>query len=93
MKAGGGPNRSGNRATTTAKRRHEPKAARVSGPAKAKVEAPATPEVEQLALELQEARERQAEVTRDGLHVRSGGETREVRLRILPVSVPPEDTP
>src|SRR6185369_8769858 len=60
MKAGGGPNRSGNRATTTAKRRQEPKAARVSGPAKAKVEAPATPEVEQLALELQEARERQA---------------------------------
>src|SRR5690349_3812338 len=60
MKAGGGPNRSGNRATTTAKRRQAPKAARVSGPAKAKVEAPATPEVEQLALELQEARERQA---------------------------------
>ena len=60
MKAGGGPNRSGNRATPTAKRRQAPKAARVSGPAKAKVEAPATPEVEQLALELQEARERQA---------------------------------
>src|SRR5438128_479542 len=60
MKAGGGPNRSGNRATTTAKRRQAPKAARVSGPAKAKVEAPATPGVEQLALELQEARERQA---------------------------------
>lgn len=60
MKAGGGPNRSGNRATPTAKRRQAPKAARVSGPEKAKVEAPATPEVEQLALELQEARERQA---------------------------------
>src|SRR5258705_12385133 len=58
MKAGGGPTRSGNR--TTAKRRHAPKAARLSRPAKAKAETPAQTEVEQLALELQEARERQA---------------------------------
>jgi two-component system CheB/CheR fusion protein len=45
---------------------------------------------EPVHLAVQEARERQAEVTRDGLRVRSGGETREVRLRILPVSVPPD---
>jgi len=60
MKAGGGPTRSRSRATKTAKRRQAPKAARVSSAAKAKVESPAAPEVEQLALELQEARERQA---------------------------------
>ncbi len=60
MKAGGGPPRSRSGATTTAKRRQAPKAARVSGPAKTKTESPATTDVEQLALELQEARERQA---------------------------------
>ena len=37
-----------------------PKAARVSSPAKTKAESPAPTDVEQLALELQEARERQA---------------------------------
>ena len=60
MKAGGGPPRSRSGATTTANRRQAPKAARVSGPAKTKTESPATTDVEQLALELQEARERQA---------------------------------
>src|SRR5439155_12248848 len=60
MKAGGGPIRSRSGATTTAKRRRAPKAARVSSPAKAKVENPAQAEIERLALELQEARERQA---------------------------------
>src|SRR5882762_7593174 len=60
MKAGDGPTRSRSDAATTAKRRQAPKAARVSNPAKAKVESSATTEIEQLALELQEARERQA---------------------------------
>ena len=60
MKAGGEPTRSKSDAATTAKRRPAPKAARVSSPAKTKVENPAKTEVERLALELQEARERQA---------------------------------
>ena len=60
MKAGGEPTRSKSDAATTAKRRPAPKAARVSRPAKTKVENPAKTEVERLALELQEARERQA---------------------------------
>ena len=59
MKAGGGPPRSRSGATTTAKRRQAPKG-RVSSPAKTKVENPAQTEAERLALELQEARERQA---------------------------------
>src|SRR5438128_258546 len=59
MKAGGGSTRSKNGATITAKRRPAPKA-RVSRPAKTKIESPAKTEVEQLVLELQEARERQA---------------------------------
>src|SRR5437016_2374029 len=60
MKAGGGSTRSKGGATITAKRRPAPKAARVSRPAKTKIESPAKTEVEQLTLELQEARERQA---------------------------------
>src|SRR5258708_12708857 len=52
--AGGGPNKSRSRTAITRKRRNAPKAVRVSSPAGAKTE------VEQLALELQEARERQA---------------------------------
>ncbi len=60
MKAGDRPTRSRSNATTTAKRRQAPKAARVSSLEKAKVESPATTEAERLALELQEARERQA---------------------------------
>ena len=60
MKAGDRPTRSRSNATTTAKRRQAPKAARVSRAAKPKVESPGQTEVEQLALELQEARERQA---------------------------------
>src|SRR5260370_33494292 len=52
--AGGGPNKSRSRTAITRKRRNAPKAVRVSSPAGAKAE------VEQLALELQEARERQA---------------------------------
>src|SRR5438445_2584591 len=59
MKAGGGSTRSKNGATITAKRRPAPKA-RVSRPAKTKIESPAKTEIEQLVLELQEARERQA---------------------------------
>jgi len=55
---GGGPTKSRSR-TVTRKRRNAPKAARVSSPAK-KVESAAPTEVAQLALELQEARERQA---------------------------------
>src|SRR5437660_3188547 len=55
---GGGPTKSRSR-TVTRKRRNAPKAARVSSPAK-KVERAAPTEVAQLALELQEARERQA---------------------------------
>src|SRR4051812_4253920 len=59
MKAGGErPTRSKSDAATTAKRRQAPEAARVS--AKANAESPAKTEVERLALELQEARERQA---------------------------------
>jgi signal transduction histidine kinase len=58
MKAGGRPTRSRSHTTTAAKRRPASKAARAPGPAKA--ENPATTEAEQLALELQEARERQA---------------------------------
>ena len=60
MKAGDRPTRSRSHATTTAKRRQAPKAARVSSPAKTDVETPVQTEVERLALELQEARERQA---------------------------------
>jgi len=60
MKAGDRPTRSRSHATTTAKHRQATKAASVSRPAKAKVESSVTPEAEQLALELQEARERQA---------------------------------
>ena len=59
MKAGGGPTRSKRGATITAKRRQAPKAVRVSSPAK-KVESSAKTKIAQLALELQEARERQA---------------------------------
>ena len=58
MKAGDKPTRSRSHATTTAKRRQATKAARASSPAKA--EGPAQTEAERLALELQEARERQA---------------------------------
>ena len=60
MKAGDGPTKSRSRATTTAKRRQAPKAARVSSSAKKNGESPAQTEAERLALELQEARERQA---------------------------------
>lgn len=60
MKAGGRSTRSRSHATTRAKRRQAPKAARVSRPPKTKVETPAQTEAERLALELQEARERQA---------------------------------
>src|SRR5260370_16987064 len=52
--AGGGQNKSRSRTAITRKRRNAPKAVRVSSPAGAQTE------VEQLALELQEARERQA---------------------------------
>jgi signal transduction histidine kinase len=52
--AGGGPGKSRSRTATTRKRSNASKAARVAGPAGA------TTEVAQLALELQEARERQA---------------------------------
>src|SRR5947207_13290249 len=60
MKAGGGPTRSRSGATTTAKRRQAAKTARAPSPTKTKVESPAQTEIEQLVLELQEARERQA---------------------------------
>ncbi len=60
MKAGDKPIRSRSHATTTAKGRQAPKAARVSRSAKTKVETPVQTEAERLALELQEARERQA---------------------------------
>ena len=60
MKAGDRPARSRSNATTTAKRRQAPKAACVSSLEKAKVESPATTEAERLALELQEALDRQA---------------------------------
>ncbi len=58
--AGGGPNKSRSRTATTRKRRNAPKAVRVSSPAETEVESPAKTEAAQLALELQEARERQA---------------------------------
>src|SRR6266699_2195276 len=58
--AGGGPNKSRSRTATTRKRRNAPKAVRVSNPAETEVESPAKTEAAQLALELQEARERQA---------------------------------
>ncbi|HET9299320.1 MAG TPA: chemotaxis protein CheB, partial [Candidatus Polarisedimenticolaceae bacterium] len=45
---------------------------------------------EQVHLAVQQAREERAPVTREGLQVRIGGESREVRLRVLPVSVPPD---
>src|ERR1700732_3233042 len=57
--AGGGPNKSRSRMAITRKRRNAPKAVRVSSPAK-KVESSAKTKIAQLALELQEARERQA---------------------------------
>ena len=60
MKAGDRPTRSRSHATTTAKRRQATKAASVSRPEKANVENSAQAETERLALELQEARERQA---------------------------------
>ncbi|KRR18178.1 hypothetical protein CQ14_24945 [Bradyrhizobium lablabi] len=63
MKAGGETTRSKSRAAITAKRGRAPKAARVESPAKAKAakaKHPAKTEIEQLTLELQEARERQA---------------------------------
>ena len=60
MKAGDRPTRSKNRATATAKRGRAPKAAAISSAAKKKVAASATTQIEQLSLELQEARERQA---------------------------------
>ena len=60
MKAGDRPTRSRSNATTTAKRRQAPEAARGSRLEKTKVENSAAAEAERLALELQEARERQA---------------------------------
>src|ERR1700730_10345507 len=57
--AGGGPNKSRGRTAITRKRRNAPKAVGVSSPAK-KVESSAKTKIAQLALELQEARERQA---------------------------------
>jgi hypothetical protein len=58
--AGGGPNKSRSRTAITRKRRNAPKTVRVLSPAKTEVESPAETEAGQLALELQEARERQA---------------------------------
>lgn len=60
MKASGGPTGSRSGATTTAKRRQASKAVRGASPAKTKAETATSTEVERLALELQEARERQA---------------------------------
>jgi GAF domain-containing protein len=60
MKVSGEPTRSKSRATTTTKGRRAPKAAAIPGPAKTKAKNPAKTEIEQLTLELQEARERQA---------------------------------
>ena len=60
MKAGGGPTRPRSGATNPAKRRQAPKAPRVASSAKTKDKNPGKTEVEQLARELQEARERQA---------------------------------
>ena len=59
MKAGDGPTRSRSNATA-AKRAQAPKAVRGSSRTKAASETPAATELQQLALELQEARERQA---------------------------------
>jgi signal transduction histidine kinase len=59
MKAGDEPTRSRSHASAT-KRSDAPTAARGSSPTKARIENPALTEVEHLALELQEARERQA---------------------------------
>src|SRR6266480_4048549 len=56
---GGGPDKSRGRTAITRKRRKAPKAVRVSSAAK-KVESATKTEVTQLALELHEARERQA---------------------------------
>ena len=58
--AGGGPDKPQRRTATTRKRSAAPKAARVSGPEKTKVEKSAQAELNRLALELGEARERQA---------------------------------
>src|SRR5437868_13553686 len=58
--AGGGPNKSRSRMAITRKRRNAPKAVRASSPAETEVESATKTEVTQLALELQEARERQA---------------------------------
>ena len=60
MKAGGGPTGPRSGATNPAKRRQAPKAPRVASSAKTKDKNPGKTEVEQLARELQEARERQA---------------------------------
>jgi signal transduction histidine kinase len=57
--AGDGPKKPRGRTAITRKRRNAPKAVRVTGPAK-KVESSAKTKIAQLALELQEARERQA---------------------------------
>src|SRR3954464_5482015 len=57
---GGGPNKSRSRTAMTRKRRTAPKVARVSNPVKTEIEIPAKREAQQLALELAEARERQA---------------------------------
>src|SRR5882724_11509097 len=58
--SGGGPDEPQSRTATPPKRKPAPKAARVSSPKKAEVESLAQTEVERLALELGEARERQA---------------------------------
>lgn len=58
--AGGGPDRPQSRTAKPRKRSVAPKAARVSRPAKTEVESPTPTEAERLALELGEARERQA---------------------------------
>src|SRR5665647_1375939 len=57
---GGGPSQSRSRTAITRKRRNAPKAARVSSAEKTEAEGPAKTEVARLALELQQARERQA---------------------------------
>jgi signal transduction histidine kinase len=58
--AGGGPDKPPSRTAMPRKRGTAPKPARVSRPEKTAVESPAQTEVERLALELGEARERQA---------------------------------
>jgi len=57
---GGGPSQSRSRTAIPRKRRTAPKAARVSSAENTEVEGPAETEVARLALELQQARERQA---------------------------------